>query len=195
MAALAPPLVELIYLGGRFSPTDCRDCAAYFIVFSISLFLWSAQALYSRAFYAAGNTFIPMVAATAVTLVSIPIYATLYRLHGAMGLAVASDLGIALQTVSLAVLLHQRRMVSVASLDYIEMGRCLLAALVSGLGVWLLFGWLGGVLRQAFPAQPRWIDLAVLAAGAVIWIAIAKWVLDKTGSALPKVTMKRLGME
>jgi putative peptidoglycan lipid II flippase len=35
-----------------------------------------------------------------------------------MGLAIASDIGIALQTVSLAVLLHSRRMVSLASLDF-----------------------------------------------------------------------------
>jgi hypothetical protein len=28
----------------------------------------------------------------------------------------------------------------------------------------------------------------------VLWLAIAKWVLEKTGSALPRVAMKRLGM-
>ena len=38
------------------------------------------------------------------------------------GLALASDAGIALQAASLAVLLHQRRMVSLASLDYAEIG-------------------------------------------------------------------------
>jgi hypothetical protein len=66
-------------------------------------------------------------------LVSWPIYAALYHWHGAMGLAIASDLGIALQTVTIAVLLHQRRMVSLASLDYAEMGRCLLAAVAAAL--------------------------------------------------------------
>jgi len=194
MAALAAPLVELIYLGGRFSVADCRACAAYFIVFSISLFLWSAQAIYSRAFYAAGNTFLPMVAATAVTLVSIPIYAALYRWQGAMGLAVASDLGIELQTVSLSVLLHQRRMVSLASLDYAEIGRCLLAAVSAGSGVGVLFWWLGGLLQSALPGQTRWIDLAVLVVGTALWLAIVKWVLEKSGSALPRATMRRLGM-
>ena len=194
MAALAAPLVELIYLGGRFSVADCRACAAYFIVFSISLFLWSAQAIYSRAFYAAGNTFLPMVAATAVTLVSVPIYAALYHWQGAMGLAVASDLGIGLQTLSLAVLLHQRRMVSLASLDYAEIGRCLLAAVSAGSGVGVLFWWLGGLVQTVLPGQTRWIDLAVLVAGTALWLAIVKWVLEKSGSALPRATMRRLGM-
>ena len=194
MAALAAPLVELIYLGGRFSAADCRDCAFYFVIFSISLFLWAAQAIYSRAFYAAGDTFWPMVAATAVTLSSIPIYGALYRWHGAMGLAVASDVGIAMQTVALAVLLHRRRMVSLASLDYTELGRCLLAAATSGVGVGVLFWWLGGALHKAIPGHTQWIDLAVLVTGTVLWLAIAKWVLEKSGSALPRVAMKRMGL-
>ena len=194
MVALAAPLVELLFMGGRFSLGDARECALYFAIFSISLFLWSAQAIYSRAFYAAGNTFIPMAAGTVVTLVSLPIYYWLYHLLGAMGLAVASDVGIALQTVSLAVLLHQRRMVSLASLDYAELGRCLLAGVGSGVGVWALFGALGRVLHRISPGQIYWIDLTVLLAGTALWVVVVKWVLEKSGSALPRVTMKRLGM-
>jgi putative peptidoglycan lipid II flippase len=198
MVALATPVVELIYLGGRFSAADCHACANYFIVFSISLFLWSAQAIYSRAFYAAGNTIVPMVAATAVTAVSIPIYALLYHWQGAMGLAIASDLGIALQTVSLAVLLHWRRMVSLASLDVAEMGRCLLAGLISGAVVWAAAlevpGRLLPLMGANLTAHARLTDGAVLLAGTALWLLITKWVLDKTGSALPRVAMKRLGM-
>ena len=198
MIALATPLVELIFLGGRFSSADAREFAAYFAVFSVSLFLWSAQAIYARAFYAAGNTLVPMAAGTVVTLVSWPIYASLYHWHGAMGLAIASNIGIALQTGTIAVLLHQRRMVSLASLDFAEMGRCLLTALASGAGVWAivwglrgLFGYLGW---SHLPAQIRWTDLALLVAGTVVWVAIAEWILERTGSALPRVTMKRLGL-
>jgi putative peptidoglycan lipid II flippase len=194
MVALGLPAIELIYLGGRFSAADCRECASYFAVFSISLFLWSAQAIYARAFYAAGNTFLPMAAGTVVTLVSLPIYYSLYHGYGAIGLAVASDLGIALQTVVLAVLLHWRRMVSLASLDYAEMGRCLLAAAVSGTGVGLLSWWLGGMAHKAIPGHIQWVDLAVLLAGTALWCVVAKWVLEKTGSALPRVAMRRLGL-
>jgi putative peptidoglycan lipid II flippase len=194
MVTLGLPAIELIYLGGRFSAADCRECASYFAIFSVSLFLWSAQAIYARAFYAARNTLIPMVASTLVTLLSLPIYYSLYHRYGAIGLAVASDLGIAMQTVALAVLLHLRRMVSLASLDYAEMGRCLLAAVTSGVGVGLASWWLGGIAHRAMPGHVYWIDLAVLAVGMVMWFAMAKWVLEKTGSALPRVAMKRLGM-
>ena len=196
MAALAAPLVELIFLGGRFSSGDARECAVYFAVFSISMFLWSAQSIYSRAFFAAGNTLLPMAAGTAVTLVSLPIYAYFYHWHGAMGLAVASDVGIALQTVTVAVLLHKRRMVSLASLDYAELGRCLLAALASGAAVWVVFEWLGAMLGRLLwshaPVPIRWVDLAVLVSGTLLWLVVTLWVLEKTGSALPRVVMTRL---
>ena len=198
MVALGAPLVELIFLGGRFSAADSQECAAYFAVFSVSMFLWSAQAIYARAFYAAGNTMVPMVAGTAVTVVSLPIYAVLYHWYGAMGLAIASDLGIALQTATIAVLLHQRHMVSLASLDLPEMGRCLLASLTSGVGVCIviwgmrdLAGYMWGSLTSS---QLRWTDLAMLLVGTAVWAVLTKWVLEKTGSALPRVLMKRLGM-
>jgi putative peptidoglycan lipid II flippase len=198
MAAMAGPLVELLFVGRRFSPADARECAGYLAVFSISMFLWSAQAVYSRAFFAAGNTLIPMAAGTAVTVVSWPMYAVLYHWHGAMGLAVASDLGIALQTATIAVLLHQRRMVSIASLDFAELGRCLGAALAAGGVVWAAIWGLSHLpiqmLHSHLPAHIRWTDLSLLVVGCVLWLAITAWTLEKTGSALPKVAMKRLGL-
>jgi putative peptidoglycan lipid II flippase len=198
MVALAPQLVELLFLGGRFSSPNARECAAYFAVFSVSLFLWSAQSIYARAFYAAGNTLIPMAAGTVVTLVSWPMYAALYHWHGAMGLAIASDLGMALQTAAVAVLLHQQRMVSLASLDYAELGRCLLAAVGSGAGVWTLVWGLERLLSRIpganLTAHLRWSDFVLLAVGSAVWVLLARWILEATGSALPRVAIKRLGI-
>jgi putative peptidoglycan lipid II flippase len=160
------------------------------------MFLWSAQAIYARAFYAAGNTFAPMAAGTVITLVSFPMYAALYRWNGAMGLAIASDIGIAIQTVTIAVMLHEKQMVSLASLDYDEMGRCALAALTSGAVVWAIFTWLLGVFWRALgrdlAASSRWVDFAILLVGAGLWLGIARWMLEKTGSMLPRIAMKRL---
>jgi putative peptidoglycan lipid II flippase len=196
IAALAAPLVELIFIGGRFSVADARACATYFAVFSLAIFLWSAQAIYARAFYAAGNTLLPMIAGTVVTIASLPVYSTLYRGMGAIGLPIASDIGIAAQTLTLAVLLHRRRMVSLASIDYAELGRCLLAGAAGGACAWALLVWLPGQLGALaglhISARNRWVDLAVLLAGTAVWTLIAKWVLERSGSALPRVMMKRL---
>ena len=199
MVALGWPAIDLVFTGGRFSATDARVCSIYFAVFSVSLFLWSAQAIYSRAFYAAGNTFVPMVASTVVTVVSLPIYAALFHWHGAAGLALASDIGIALQTLAIAVLLHKRRMVSLASLDYAEMGRCLLAACAGGAAAWVV-AWCVRGLSYHLPAMARlpyaryWLDAVILLLGIVVWTALATWILEKAGSALPRVAIKRLGL-
>jgi putative peptidoglycan lipid II flippase len=196
MIALGQPAIDLVFTGGRFSAAESRECAAFFAVFSISMFLWSAQAIYARAFYATGDTVTPMVAGTIVTIVSWPIYVALFHLHGAMGLAFASDIGIALQTVTIALLLHHRRMVSLASLDLPELGRCLIASLTSGAAVWIAVWAIGVVLSHMHGAIPvrhaRALDLLVLVAGTAVWFAITKEVLERSGSALPRVVMKRL---
>ena len=132
MIALGKPAIDLVFTGGRFSASDASQCASYFAVFSISLFLWSAQAIYSCAFYAAGNTIVPITAGTIVTVISLPIYVGLFHGFGAMGLAFASDIGIAMQTLAIAGMLDYGHMVSLASLDYRELGRCLAAALTGG---------------------------------------------------------------
>lgn len=198
MVALGQPMIDLVFTGGRFSHADAALCSTYFAVFSVSMFLWSAQAIYARAFYAAGNTFVPMVAGTAVTIVSLPVYYVLYHLCGAVGLAIASNIGIALQTVTIALLLHRRHMVSLASLDYEEMARCVLAALAGSFAVWLVV-WairelIARVAGASLQAQTRWIDVAVLLAGTAVWLVTIKIVLEKTGSALPRVALKRLGL-
>jgi hypothetical protein len=43
-------------------------------------------------------------------------------------------------------------------------------------------------------AQIRWNDLGFLVVGSAVWLVVASWVLEKTGSALPRVAMKRLGI-
>lgn len=196
LMALAVPLVNVLFVGGRFSRADAGWFAAYFSIFCLSMFLWSAQTIYARAFYAAGNTFVPMVAGTIVTIVSLPIYAGLYNWQGATGLAIASDLGITLQTLTLAVLLHQRRMVSLASLDFEEIGRCVLAALAAGGTVWLVLSVGVRLLMEALhrnAGATGWLgDLLVLAAGSALWTVVAWGVLERTGSALPQVVMKRM---
>jgi putative peptidoglycan lipid II flippase len=87
-------------------------------------------------------------------------------------------------------------MVSLASLDYEELGRCLLAAVVSGGMVWTIFAWFLPTALHSFGlgahAQSRWMELVVLLAGTMIWLAVADVVLRKSGSALPRVMRKRL---
>src|SRR5437763_2912347 len=120
MMAAALPLIDLVYRRGHFSFSDSQHTALYFFWFSLSLAFWSAQALYSRAFYAAGNTLTPMIASSLITVASIPMYSALYRAFSTVGLAMASDVGIMANTLALAVLLHRRKLVRIDRLKWGE---------------------------------------------------------------------------
>ena len=186
MIACADPIVAFLR-GGKYGPQAAAETAQYFALFALSLALWSAQGIYARAFYAARNTITPAVSGTIVTLLSIPIYALLFHHIGLRGLALASDLGILAHTVTLAVLLHRARLVSLASLDYPELARALAAALIAGLGAALTLH------IVAVPAHLPYhlSDLLALALGSIIWAALAYTALLLMKSALPAQILRR----
>jgi putative peptidoglycan lipid II flippase len=183
--------VAVVFRGGMYTPAISAQTAHYFALYSIALFAWSAQAIYSRAFYASGTTWLPMLSGTVVMVTAIPLYWIGYRMYGTGGLALATDIGIVLQTVALAVLLHQRRMVSLADIDYRELGRCIVAGTIGGAAVWAAI--LG--VNRVLATHPRSVDLCLLVLGSLLWTAVAGFLLDRMGSALPKAMIKRIGIK
>ena len=132
MMAAALPIIDLVYRRGRFSFFDSQTTAVYFFWFSLSLAFWSAQALYARAFYAASDTLTPMIAASTLTLASLPIYSSLFHTMSVTGLALASDIGIVVNTVALAYLLHRKKLVPVGDLRWGELSKAAVTALAAG---------------------------------------------------------------
>jgi len=132
MMVAALPLIDLVYRRGKFSFEDTQTSAIYFFWFSLSLVLWSAQGLYARAFYAAGDTLTPMIAVSVITLLSLPIYSALFHTFGVVGLAWASDIGIGINLLALAGLLNYRRLVRLRDLRWKELGKAAVVAIVAG---------------------------------------------------------------
>ncbi len=186
MMAAALPLIDLVYRRGKFLPSDTQPTALYFFWFSISLVLWSAQGLYARAFYAAGNTLTPMLAVTLVTAASLPIYSFLFYKFSVVGLAWASDIGIGSNLVVLAVLLHRRRLVSLGALRWGELAKATITAVVAGA---ISFQ----VARIPFPTGlgRRFVDLIQLTLVSLTWgaaVALGLWFLK---SELPRDLRRR----
>lgn len=132
MMAAALPLIDLVYRRGRFLFADTQTTAIYFFWFSLSLALWAAQGLYARAFYAAGDTLTPMAAVSIITVASLPLYSILFHAFGVIGLAWASDIGIGLNLVALAWLLHRKGLVRLSGMRWDELGKSALTAIVAG---------------------------------------------------------------
>jgi putative peptidoglycan lipid II flippase len=173
MMATAVPLIDLVYRRGRFTFGDSESTAIYFFWFSLSLALWSAQALYARAFYASGNTLTPMVATTLITVASLPVYSLLFRTLSVTGLAIASDIGITANALAIALLLHVRGMVSLAGMNWKELGKAALIGVVSG-------GLSYQVTRIVALDGSRRADLWALGLGTLTWgaaVAAGLWLL------------------
>jgi putative peptidoglycan lipid II flippase len=132
MMVAALPLIDLVYRRGKFLFADTQTSAVYFFWFSLSLACWAAQGLYARAFFAAGDTLTPMIAVSVITLVSLPMYSFLFHTFGVVGLAWASDIGIGVNLVTLAFLLHYRKLVPLDGLRWRELGKAALVALLAG---------------------------------------------------------------
>jgi putative peptidoglycan lipid II flippase len=184
MMATALPLIDLVYRRGHFSFHDTQQTAIYFFWFSLSLAFWSAQSLYSRAFYAAGNTLTPMIASTIITAASIPIYSLLFRMFSSVGLALASDIGIVANTLVIAILLHRRRLVPAEELPWGEIGKTAITAIAAGVLSY-------AVSRSVAINQSRMADLQSLALSTLTWAAAVAAGLWITRSRLPGELRRR----
>src|SRR3984957_17504288 len=190
MMVAALPLIDLVYRRGKFLFVDTQTAAVYFFWFSLSLALWSAQGLYARAFYAAGDTLTPMVAVTVITAASLPVYSLLFHAFGVVGLAWASDIGIGMNLLALAFLLHYRRLVSLGGMRWGELGKAALTAAVAG-GISFEVAKIAPFATSGYGS--RVADLTQLALVSVTWAAATAAGLWLLRSELPGDLRRRRG--
>ena len=189
MIALAPWLLNL-FKGGKFSRADVLSVTQLFQILSLTLAIWAVQGIYARAFYAASDTKTPAITGSIITILSVPMYWALFNARGLTGLAIASDIGIFVQTATLAVLLHRKRLVSLTHLEYAELARALAAALLAFAAT---FGATHALVRALPNLHGHKADLLLIAAGTVAWAIAAFLVLLALRSKLPRQILRLKG--
>jgi putative peptidoglycan lipid II flippase len=184
MFATALPVIDLLYRRGKFTFTDSLETAPFFLWFGLSLAFWSAQAIYSRAFYATGDTLTPMIATTIITVAVIPVYPALFQGMGVVGLAIASDIGILVNTAVFAFLLHRKHLVPAEFMRWTELGKALVTALLAGV--------LSYHVAKFVPADASRIhDIERLGLATLTWgagVAAGLWL---TKSELPQALRRK----
>jgi putative peptidoglycan lipid II flippase len=183
MIALAPWLMDL-FKGGKFDRADVLSVTTLFQILAVTLPVWAVQGMYARAFYAASDTKTPAITGTVITVLSVPMYWLLFRERGLVGLALASDVGIVVQTASLAILLHRKRLASMMHLEFGELGRALVAAVVGYFAA-------VGMVRVLPPAVNHAGDGLTIGAGSLVWAMAALGTLVVTRSKLPAQLLRR----
>jgi putative peptidoglycan lipid II flippase len=187
MIALAPWLMDL-FRSGKFNRADVLTVTQLFQVLAITLAVWAVQGIYARAFYAASDTRTPAITGTVITILSVPLYWVLFKLHGLTGLAIASDTGIVIQTATLAFLLHRKRLVSLAHLEFAELARAIVAALLAFVATYSA----AHALLRALPTlHGHKLDLLLVATGSTAWALTALLTLVALRSKLPAQLLRR----
>jgi putative peptidoglycan lipid II flippase len=168
LIALAVPAVELLFHRGHFAAAQVEPTAVYVALFALAIPVWGMQGIIARAFYATGDTFTPMAAATAIVVLVLPIYWIMQRLFTIDGLVISSGIAIVLHTGVLMLLLPRR-------LDTCRRGE-------------IVNGTLRSFALGAIAAVPTWLvshylphgrlgghalSLVQLAVGGLVFIAVA----------------------
>ena len=136
--------------------------------------------------FRSGNTLTPMVASSLITIASLPMYRALYHAFSSVGLALASDLGIAANCLAMAILLHFRRLVRWDELQWGELGKATVTAAAAG---FLSYR----VARAIMVSGSRVADIEALALIGITWAGAVAAGLWLTRSQLPGDLRRRKG--
>lgn len=199
LAVMAAPLHALLFEHGRFTPFDTAMCAEALLMYCIGLPAFAAVGVFTRAFYALGDTRTPVRA----SLVSVALNLTLNLMFIGpwaglglehRGLALATSLTALGNLAQLAWALRRRA-------GGIEAGRILSTALrvtLASAGVALVL-WgglasLGTRWHTGFAAEALTVAAALVLAAALGWpaLAIARVEERATLAELGRSLMRRL---
>jgi putative peptidoglycan lipid II flippase len=108
LLVLATPIVRLIFERGRFTEADTAATAAALLCYAPGLIGYSVVKLVSPAFYALGNSRIPVISSAASVAFNIAVNLMLVRSLGHSGLALGTAAAALLNAAVLLVLLRAR---------------------------------------------------------------------------------------
>jgi putative peptidoglycan lipid II flippase len=146
--AQSSTVIYFVFSRTRLHGADFQATGNALALFSLGMFAWAAQYIFSRGFYATHNTWTPALVGTATTLVTLPLYALLVHKYQYMGLALASSCSIFLYMVVLFVLLNRHTRNHDAGRVMIFFVKISLASAVAGLACFRLTAW--------FQSQVAW---------------------------------------
>lgn len=139
LAAMAQPVISLLYQHGHFTATDTSRTAAALTMYCIGLPAFAAVGVFTRAFYALGDTKTPVK----VTFISVALNVTLnlilMRPLGHVGLALATAMTSIASLTQLAWLLRRRvglidgRRIATSALRVLLAGGIVAAGIAIGL--------------------------------------------------------------
>lgn len=170
MAALAFPIIRVLYERGAFTAADTDSVSAALFVYAFGIPVWGALQIITRAFYAKREMWTPVLAGTAITFVAIPSYFYMQDRFGIRGIAATSVVMLGVYTAILCAIWYwpadaRAGLGSVASSAGRAIPLAVPAALISSAVAWAIATGIAGA-----PAISALIALLV---GAAVYVAVS----------------------
>lgn len=184
LAALAQPILELLFQYGRFGHDDVRESATLLVLFSASMPFYALSALTSRALNVAGRTDATLVAAVHALAVNAALsfvftWVAPTGMRGAVGLAAANLVAAIWQLVVLKLRLRRHAPEFLSEPLAKPMLQVLFGSFILGAVAFQTHAWLKVQFWGTVPTKP----LLFLSMTAAILVsgALYAWILDQFG--------------
>lgn len=110
LSVLAPEIIALLFERGQFQSEDSAGAVPLVLVFALGMPFYSFVSVETRAFFSLKDTRTPVRAAVVAFVVNVVLSLALMRPYGALGLAVATNVAVVLQTVILHLALSRKNL-------------------------------------------------------------------------------------
>jgi putative peptidoglycan lipid II flippase len=175
--AQSTSVVYFVFSKTRLHGGDFEATAYALAVFSLGMFAWAAQYIFSRGFYATHNTWTPALVGTLTTVVNLPVYSFLVHRYQYLGLAMASSTGIFLYMIALFFLLNRHTKNHEAGKLVTFFGKMTLASTVAGLACYRVTLW----FHTRIPWRTRSGAAVMLVAGTTVGLLITVFMVKLLG--------------
>jgi putative peptidoglycan lipid II flippase len=174
--AQSSTVVYFVFSHTRLKGPDFQATAYALAIFSLGMFAWAAQYIFSRGFYATHNTWTPALVGTVLTAANLPVYSWLVHRYQYVGLALASSFGIVIYMVALFWLLNRHTHNRHAGELVIFFFKITLASTAAGMACFRMTLW----MRPHIAWQTRHgalLMLLTVSAAGILLIAAASRIL------------------
>jgi putative peptidoglycan lipid II flippase len=185
-------VIRFVFSNTRLHPSDFQATGNALAIFSLGMFAWAAQYVFSRGFYATQNTWTPALVGTITTVVTLPFYWFLVHKYQYLGLALASSGGIFLYMLVLFLLLNRHTQNRDAGRVVLFFGKITLASTVAGLLCFRLTAWFQSRLPWQSRSGALFILVVVTGVGILLTAAMAKILgISELNSYFRKMQLRR----
>jgi putative peptidoglycan lipid II flippase len=191
LVVLAGPIISLVYEHGRFGAADTAATAGALVFYAVGLYGYSGVKVLAPAFYALDEARVPVVGSVVGMASNVALNVALYPVLGFRGVALGTSLAATANFAVLAVAWRRKHGGMGEAGIYRQLARCLAAAGVMAAVVWGLARLLDGRLGPGGIGRQALLALVPIAAGALAYFAVARFLGVKELSEVAAVLRRR----